>query len=38
MPTDFTRTKWNLVVLKALNDAKRKGDVLMVNYWKEMFV
>lgn len=38
MPTDIVRTKWNLVVLKALNEARLSGDVLMINYWKGMFV
>lgn len=38
MPTDFLRTKWNLVVLKALNQARRENDILMITYWKEMFV
>lgn len=38
MPTDFVRTKWNLIVLKALNKARRENDTLMINYWKEMFV
>lgn len=38
MPTDFIRTDWNLFVLKNLNKARRAGDVLLINYWKEMFV
>lgn len=38
MPTDFVRTKWNLVVLKNLNLARQAGDVLLINYWKDMFV
>lgn len=38
MPTDFVRTKWNLIVLKQLNKARAAGDVLLINYWKEMFV
>lgn len=38
MPTDFVRTKWNLIVLKALNKARRENDFTMIAYWKEMFV
>lgn len=38
MPTDFTRTDFNLFVLRALNKARQKGDVLAINYWKGMFV
>lgn len=38
MPTDFVRTKWNLIVLQNLNKARRTNDVLLINYWKEMFV
>lgn len=38
MPTDFTRTKWNLIVLENLNKARWAGDTLLINYWKEMFV
>lgn len=37
MPTDIVRTDFNLFVLRQLNKARRKGDVLLINYWKEMF-
>jgi hypothetical protein len=38
MPTDFVRTKWNLIVLKALNKARKDGDIVTITYWKGMFV
>lgn len=38
MPTDNVRTEWNLFVLRNLNKARRIGDVLLINYWKEMFI
>lgn len=28
---------WNLIVLKNLNDAKRRGDYTAYLYWKGMF-
>jgi hypothetical protein len=38
MPTDKIRTEFNLFVLRQLNKARQMGDVLAINYWKEMFV
>lgn len=38
MPTDFKRTEFNRMVHNNLNLARRRGDAMMVAYWKEMFV
>lgn len=33
---DDKNRRWNLIVLRNLLEAKRRGDIFMVEYWKQM--